>query len=152
MLKDQKELLSEFNAHKVEYVVVGGHAAIAYGVARLTKDLDILIRADEANSEAVYAALVAFGAPMASLTPSDFCENPGTVVQFGIPPNRIDILQSIAEISFEQAWRNHVDLRIDETMTVHYLSIDDLIRNKESVGRPGDLADVDELRKMRNLK
>ena len=54
MLKDQKELLAALNAHSVEYVVIGGHAAIAYGVARLTKDLDVLIRADETNSKAVY--------------------------------------------------------------------------------------------------
>ena len=152
MLKDQRELLSTFNDHNVDYVVVGGHAAIAYGVARLTKDLDVLVRADEANSSAVYAALAAFGAPMESLSPGDFHNNPNAVVQFGVPPNRIDILQGIAGVSFEQAWQNHVDLRIDETMVVHYLSIDDLIRNKELVGRPGDLADVDELRKIRDLK
>jgi hypothetical protein len=152
MLKDQKELLSAFNAHNVEYVIVGGHAAIAYGVARLTKDLDVLVRADKANSSAVYLALAAFGAPIKSLGPADFCDNPNAVVQFGVPPNRIDILQGIEGLSFEQAWQNHVDLQIDETMVVHYLSLDDLIRNKELVGRPGDLADVDELRKIRDLK
>src|ERR1700761_2525424 len=95
MLKDQKDLLSAFNAHNVEYIVVGGHAAIAYGVARLTKDLDVLIRADKENSLAVYAALAAFGAPMESLSPTDFCDDPNAVVQFGVPPNRIDILQGI---------------------------------------------------------
>ena len=145
-------MLSAFNAHNVEYVIVGGHAAIAYGVARLTKDLDVLVRADKANSSAVYLALAAFGAPIKSLGPADFCDNPNAVVQFGVPPNRIDILQGIEGLSFEQAWQNHVDLQIDETMVVHYLSLDDLIRNKELVGRPGDLADVDELRKIRDLK
>ena len=152
MLKDQKELLSVFNAHGVEYVIVGGHAAIAYGVARLTKDLDVLIRADETNSRAVYAALAEFGAPVSTMSPADFCDNPDTVVQFGVPPNRIDILQAMEGVSFDEAWAGHVDLQLDETMTVHYLSVDDLIRNKEMVGRPGDLADVDELRRIRNLK
>jgi hypothetical protein len=152
MLKDQKDLLSALNSHGVEYVVIGGHAAIAYGVARLTKDLDIFIRADEANSEAVYAALAEFGAPLTSLTPSDFRDNPNTVVQFGVPPNRIDILQSALGVTFEQAWANRVDISIDDTVIAHYLSFDDLIRNKEEVGRPGDLADVYELRKMRGLK
>ena len=41
MLKDQKELLAALNAHGVEYVVIDGHAAIAYGVARLTQDLHV---------------------------------------------------------------------------------------------------------------
>jgi hypothetical protein len=152
MLKDQKELLAALNSHGVEYMVIGGHAAIAYGVARLTKDLDVLIRADEANSKAVYAALAEFGAPIGSLSPTDFCESPTTVVQFGVPPSRVDILQGIEGISFEQAWQNRIDFQIDDTMVVHYLSLDDLIRNKELVGRPGDLADVDELRKIRDLK
>ncbi len=152
MLKDQKELLSAFNDHDVEYLVVGGHAAIAYGVARLTKDLDVLVHATEANSAAVYAALAAFGAPLESLKPTDFCGSPNSVVQFGVPPNRVDILQGIEGVSFEQAWQNHVDLQIDEAVVAHYLSLEDLIRNKELVGRPGDLADVDVLQKMRNLK
>ena len=152
MLKDQKELLSALNAHGVDYVVVGGHAAIAYGVARLTKDLDVLIRSDEATSQAVYAALADFGAPMETLSPEDFCAHPHAVIQLGVSPNRIDILQSIAGVSFEQAWRDHVDLRIEAETLAHYISLDDLIRNKELVGRPGDLADVDELLKMRGLK
>jgi hypothetical protein len=152
MLKDQKELLAALNAHSVEYVVIGGHAAIAYGVARLTKDLDVLIRADEANSKAVYSALAAFGAPMESLSPADFCESPNTVVQFGVPPNRVDILQSMLGVSFDEAWEGHVDLQVDDAVVAHYVSMNDLIRNKELVGRPGDLADVDELRRIRGLK
>ena len=87
-------MLAALNDHGVEYVVVGGHAAIAYGVARLTKDLDVLVRPDEKNSEAVYAALAAFGAPVESLGPSDFRDNPDTFsVRFC--PNRVDILQSM---------------------------------------------------------
>jgi hypothetical protein len=152
MLKDQKELLAALNAHGVEYVVIGGHAAIAYGVARLTKDLDILVRPDKENSEAVYAALAAFGAPVAGLAPADFCDNPDSIVQFGVPPNRVDILQSMAGVSFEEAWSEHIDLQIDDTVRAHYVSLEHLIRNKELVGRPGDIADVHQLRKIRDLK
>ena len=152
MLKDQKELLAALNDHGVEYVVIGGHAAIAYGVARLTKDLDILVRPDEKNSEAVYAALTAYGAPVASLGPSDFRDNPDSVIQFGVSPNRVDILQNMEGVSFDEAWGDRVDMQIDEAVTAHYVSVDHLIRNKELVGRPGDIADVEEIRKIRGLK
>ncbi len=145
-------MLAALNAHSVDYVVIGGHAAIAYGVARLTKDLDVLVRADKANSEAVYAALAAYGAPVAAMAPADFCDSPDSIVQFGVPPNRVDILQSMAGVSFEEAWNEHIDVRIDETLTAHYVSADHLIRNKELVGRPGDIADVHELRTIRGLK
>src|SRR5271156_1041639 len=128
MLKDQKELLAALNAQGVEYLVIGGHAAIAYGVARLTKDLDVLIRADEINSEAVYAALTAFGAPVESLAPADFRDSPDSILQFGISPNRVDILQSMEGVSFDEAWEDHIDLQIDETLIAHYVSVDHLIR------------------------
>lgn len=152
MLKDQKELLSAFNAHEVRYLVVGGHAAIAYGVARLTKDLDVLIEPTEQNSVAVFSALAAFGAPLGGMSSSDFRDGPRSVVQFGQPPNRIDILQSIEGISFQEAWERRVIMQIDDTLTAPYLSLEQLIQNKEQVGRLSDLADVSELKKMRDLK
>jgi hypothetical protein len=118
----------------------------------LTKDLDVLIRPDEKNSEAVYAALAAFGAPVESLGPSDFRDSPESIVQFGVPPNRVDILQGMEGVSFDEAWADHVDMQIDEAVTAHYISAEHLIRNKKLVGRPGDLADVDELRRIKGLK
>ncbi len=128
MLRDQRELLEAFNA------------------------LDIFIRSDETNSKAVYAALASFGAPMEGLSAEDFHDKVDAVMQLGVAPNRIDILQSIEGVSFAEAWRDHVDLDIEGGTLAHYLSLDALIPNKELVNRPGDLADVHELRKMRDLK
>lgn len=45
-----KELLSEFNAHRVRYLMVGGCAVSFYAEPRATKDLDILISPDLENS------------------------------------------------------------------------------------------------------
>ena len=98
MLKDQRDLLDAFNAHGVEYLVIGGHAVGAYSEPRLTKDLDILIRNTPENGDRVYRALAAFGAPVMDYGPSDFHGHEGQVIQFGVPPNRIDILQSITGV------------------------------------------------------
>jgi len=152
MLKDQKELLSVFNAHNVEYLVVGGHAAIAYGVARLTKDLDIWIRASEGNSVKVFRALAEFGAPLQGMSAADFSGDDNSVLQLGMAPNRIDILQSVSGLNFDQAWANRVDFPIDELTTAHYLSLDDLVHNKQLVSRLRDIADVDELRRMHTMR
>ena len=89
MLRDQKDLLCAFNAEDVEYPVVGGHAVNAHGVPRLTKDLDVLIRSSELNSERVFRALVRFGAPVQELTPADFRKSPGDIFQIGVEPNRM---------------------------------------------------------------
>jgi hypothetical protein len=55
--RDFRDLLAEFNAHGVEYLVVGAHALAAYGHVRATKDLDIWIRPDPPNASRVISAL-----------------------------------------------------------------------------------------------
>ena len=53
MFDDFKELLSIFNAHNVEYLIVGGYAVSFHSQPRATKDIDILIRPDAENAKAV---------------------------------------------------------------------------------------------------
>jgi hypothetical protein len=145
MAQDLKELLSALNAHHVKYLVVGGYAVGVYAEPRATKDLDIFIKADDLNSEAVFRALAAYGAPLAGYTPADFNDG-GSWFQMGQPPHRIDILQHIDSVDFDEAWANRVETVIDGEVPAHVISRDDLIRNKLHVGRPRDLLDVAELR------
>ena len=151
MLKDQKDLLSEFNANGVEYLVIGGHAVNAYGVPWMTKDLDGLIRPTPQNSRAVFLALAGFGAPLEGTTPDDLCDLE-TIVHLGVEPSRIDILQTIPGIGFEQAWSNRTVGVIDETLSAPFIFREDLITNKLASGRPQDLADVDHLRRAASAK
>jgi hypothetical protein len=145
MALDLKELLSALNEHHVKYLVVGGYAVGFYAEPRATKDLDIFIKADQQNSIAVFRALAAYGAPLAGYSPDDFNDS-GTWFQMGQPPHRIDILQQIDSIDFDEAWANRLDAMVDGEVSVHVISKDDLIRNKLHCGRPRDLLDVEELR------
>ena len=70
MSPDFKDLLSAFNAHRVEYLVVGAHALAAHGRVRATGDLDVWVRPEAENAKRVIAALTAFGAPLCSDTRS----------------------------------------------------------------------------------
>ncbi len=72
---DLRELLLAFNEHGVEYLLVGGYAVGVYAEPRATKDLDILIRPEQENSNAVYRAIAAYGAPLSDVTPADFCND-----------------------------------------------------------------------------
>src|SRR6202035_5427326 len=85
MHQDFKELLSAFNAGQVRYLIVGGYAVSFHAQPRATKDLDILIGADTENSNAVYAALAKFGAPVEGLSAKDFAE-PDNFFRMGTPP------------------------------------------------------------------
>ncbi len=144
MPADLKELLRAFQAHGVKYLVVGGYAYGVHAEPRATKDLDIFIQRDEENSVAVYRALAAYGAPVGGLSPADFRD--GSCFQIGQPPGRVDILQQIDGVTFDEAWQNRVEGFIDGEIRVAVLSRDDLIRNKLASGRDQDLLDVKKLR------
>jgi hypothetical protein len=146
MFKDQRDILVAFNAHRVKYLVVGGHAVSIHAEPRGTKDLDIFIKADEENSRAVFAALTEYGAPIAGMTSSDFNDKATTVYQMGVEPGRVDILQGIAGVGFDEAWESRVEKLIDGHTPAHVISREHLIQNKLAVGRFQDLADVEKLR------
>jgi hypothetical protein len=146
MLKDQRDILAAFNAHGVKYLVIGGHAVSIHADPRGTKDLDVFIKADEENSKAVFAALTEFGAPVGGMTPADFNDKPTTVFQMGVEPGRVDILQGIAGVQFDDAWEGRVEKLIDGKTPAHVISREHLIQNKLAVGRHQDLADVEKLR------
>ncbi len=69
---DFKELLALFNAHSVEYMIVGGYAFAFHGVPRFTGDLDILVKPDSTNAHRILGALDAFGFASVGLSSSDF--------------------------------------------------------------------------------
>lgn len=143
--EDLRQLLLAFNAHGVEYLVVGGWAVGFYSDPRSTKDIDLFIRSGVKNSEAVFRALADFGAPLAGLTPADFRDNPTSVFQLGHAPVRADILQSVDGLDFDEAWPRRLELSI-EGVPVHVVSAEDLIQNKLASGRLQDLADVEAIR------
>jgi uncharacterized nucleotidyltransferase DUF6036 len=142
---DLRELLLAFNAHGVEYLLVGGYAVGVHAEPRATKDLDIFVRPERSNSEIVYRALAAYGAPLAGVNPADFCNDPNSVFQIGQPPLRIDILQQIDGVTFDEAWPKRIEALIDD-IPVHVISAEHLIQNKLASGRLRDLADAEAVR------
>jgi hypothetical protein len=141
MNSDFEELLSIFNKNGVRYLIVGGHAVMLYTEPRYTKDLDVWIEASTENAERVYRALLAFGAPLAGLTVSDFAEE-GSFYQMGIPPARVDILMSIDGVTFAEAWPNRQESKLGNAQA-WFIGRRELIRNKRTVGRHIDLHDAE---------
>ncbi len=65
-------------------------------------------------------------------------------------PNRIDLINKIDGVQFEEAWLNkkttHIRIR-EETLPIHFIGLDQLIRNKETVKRYKDLEDLKYLKR-----
>jgi hypothetical protein len=93
----------------------------------------------------VYAALSKFGAPIEGLSAKDFAE-PDSFFRMGTPPVMVDIMPKISGVEFEEAWKRRVDVRIDDDLSVPFISREDLLVAKLSAGRAQDLIDVDALR------
>jgi hypothetical protein len=144
MNRDFIEMLSALSAAGADFLVVGAHALAVHGLPRATGDLDIWIRPSAENATRVHRALQLFGAPLTSISSDDFTQ-PDLVIQIGIVPCRIDVLTGLTGVSFEDAWSRRTELRLDD-LTVPVIGRDDLIRNKQAVGRPQDLIDVAALR------
>ncbi len=150
MTKDFKDLLRALNANAAKYLIIGGHAFGVHLEPRTTKHLDLFIRSDPENDKAVFRALVQFGAPLQGISEADFAD--GTTFQIGLPPDRIDILQRIDGVGFDEAWANRVDGNIDGEVPAPVISKDDLIRDKLASGREQDLLDVKRLRAMDRIR
>lgn len=143
MNPDFKELLLTFNAHNVEYLIVGAHALAAYGHVRATKDLDVWVKPSRENAEQVLAALSDFGAPLRDVTIDDLSKT-GTIFQIGIPPLRIDIITEIDGVKFEEAWPARFLTSLGG-VPAFVISRQHLITNKKTAARLQDLADVEKL-------
>lgn len=140
---DFRELLESFNAHNVEYVIVGGYALAFHGAPRFTGDMDVLVRPGPPNAQRVVDALATFGFASLGLAPSDF-EGQGQVIQLGVPPVRIDIVTSISGVSWEDVSERKV-LGTYGDAQVYYIGRREFIANKRAVGRQKDLADLEAL-------
>lgn len=140
---DFEDFFRLLNEHGVEYMIVGGYAVAYHGYPRFTKDIDVFYGNTRANAQRLQAALVAFGFQASSI-PLDVIEKPNAVLSIGLEPVRIDLLNAIAGVLFEEAWPNVVAGRYGDAK-VSFIGKEDLLRNKRSTGRQRDLGDVEEL-------
>ena len=132
-------------SHFAWVLLVGGYAMGAHGYPRATKDIDIWVWADRANSEKAFRALAKFGAPLGNVSRLEFSEA-GVIFQIGVPPNRIDIITDLSGVDFRTCWENRVVVAIDD-LNIPVIGRRELIVNKHASGRAQDLLDVDVLEK-----
>ncbi len=147
--QDFSDLLIELCVAHAEFLLVGGWAVILYGHVRATDDMDIFVRPSAANSERVFAALEAFGAPLQAhaVVPGHFA-NEGDAYRFGIAPLKIEVLTKISGVSFDEALQGSKTFELDGHQ-IPYIGKSALIANKKSAARHKDLADVEELERLK---
>ena len=124
-------------------MIVGGYAVGIHGHPRYTGDLDIWLLPDPENAVKVLKAVNEFGFSSLDITEADLTKE-NSIIQFGYPPLRIDLLTSIDAVHFNECYPNRKTLTIDG-LTVDFIGYADLIKNKKASGRHQDLGDVENL-------
>jgi len=143
LTQDFREFIQSLNDNDVRFLIVGGYAVAFHGHPRYTKDLDIWIWVDEKNAKNIVKALDQFGFSSLELTAADFLE-PNMVVQLGYPPNRIDLIMTLAGVEFGSCYDTRVEEEV-EGVILPFIDIESLKKNKYASGRHQDLADLENL-------
>ena len=94
--------------------MIGGFAVAVHRYPRYTKDLDVSIEISEDNAEKVAKVINDFGLSSLGLTKEDFLKE-NYVTQLGHEPVRIDILNDLDVVSFEDAWEKRKVVTMLET-------------------------------------
>jgi hypothetical protein len=140
LTRDLREFIELLNAHDVEYLLVGGWAFGFHATPRYTGDLDFFVRCDQQNAARLKQVLLEFGFTELRGFEESFLQ-PGRIIQFGLPPSRIDILTEISGVSFNDAWESRAHGEVDG-LRVAVINREHLIRNKSAAGRAKDHADL----------
>ncbi|MGD9159949.1 MAG: nucleotidyltransferase [Desulfobacteraceae bacterium] len=140
---DFKEFLKILKDNNIRYLLIGGYAVGYHGYPRATNDMDIFISNDSATARQMVSALKNFGFDIPELKEELFLKD-NNIVRMGIPPMRIEILNSISGVDFEECFQNKITENIDG-IQVNIISLEHLKTNKKASGRYKDLDDFENL-------
>lgn len=140
--RDFKDFLSLLNKNGVEYVIVGYFVLSFHGHPRATGGMDVWIRKTPDNAMKVMKALADFGFASLGITADDLLED--KVIQLGQPPVRIDLMTELDGLTPEEVWDGKEEGRFGD-VPVFFTGRETFIRNKRSLGRHRDLADLEAL-------
>jgi hypothetical protein len=124
-------------------MVIGGYAVAYHGYVRYTGDLDLFIGLSVANATNLVCALRDFGFDLPQLKPALFLQK-GRIVRLGYEPMRLEILNEIDGVRFEECYRHRRRSKVGG-LSISFIDLPHLLKNKRASGRQKDLADVEAL-------
>lgn len=141
--RDYQDFLQLLTAHDVKYVVVGGYAVIFHGYVRYTGDLDVFVALSVETAQRLTQVFREFGFNVPELAPELFL-NKGRIVRAGHEPMRLEILNEIDGVTFDECYANRIEVELGG-QKVNFIALPQLLQNKRASGRFKDMADVEAL-------
>lgn len=154
--KDIQNFVSTANKHQVRMLMVGGGAVNFHGYQRHSADVDFWIETSEENLEKLVLVFKEMGYDF-----NDFPEavkNQEQNISVKFSPAGLDlelITRFSVNKSFEEAFNEAEEVHLKNGNLIlkwRVLSLNDLITSKIKSGRPKDLMDISELKKVNSLR
>jgi hypothetical protein len=164
-VRSVETIVKSLNHAGVKYLIVGGVAVVAHGYERLTKDLDLVIGLERENIIRGLRALMKIGYHMPiPVTPEDFADK-AKRAQWRKSKNMI-----VLKLWSDTHRRTPVDVFVYEpfdfdaeyaaakhekvmpNVKAPVVSLKTLLKMKRAAGRPQDLADIVDLKRIGKLK
>lgn len=133
--------LKVLSKNHVKFMIVGGQAAIYYGVRRGTGDLDILIEPTIENGQRLLQAFKELGLEVDEIKPSEF--EGQLFLGLGFEPDAVDIFTITPGIEFKSSY-HRANVILDRDLSLKIISLEDLIKNKENLNREDEKGKLDE--------
>lgn len=163
-LADIEAILRALNGAEVRYLIVGGLAVVAHGYLRFTQDIDIVLSLERDNVLRAMNALNAIGyRPLVPVDASQFADekirrawqNEKNMIVFQMmnldrPSTRLDLFVT-EPFDFKTEYAS-AEQREVGGISAPVLRMETLIVMKEQAGRPKDLGDAGELKKLLDIR
>ncbi len=157
-MADLESLLDRLLTHSVDFVIIGGFAAMAHGSSLLTQDLDICLPFEKSNLGKLAAAIqdldprhrMAPSRPLVNLVPKELAtyHNLYLDTKFG----QLDCLSQVEGLGiYKVVFQKSVPISL-KGGTCRILSLDALIESKEALGRDRDREAALQLRAIREKR
>ncbi|MDQ6820106.1 MAG: hypothetical protein M3076_07185 [Actinomycetota bacterium] len=156
---DPQRILEVLARHQVQYVVIGGYAAVLAGVDVVTRDIDITPATDEANLQRLADALselhaairVRIGEPPVPLPADPRLLARAEIWNLTTDAGDLDVTtRPSGTTGYDDlaggAYRQPL---ADSGLHIAIASLEDIIRSKTAAGRAKDLATLPQLRAAR---
>lgn len=150
------KIAEEFKKNKVQYAVVGGFALALHGLVRSTIDIDFIIKLDLKNLQNAEESLKNLG--LTSRLPiraqdifkmrKEYIENRNLIAwSFVNPKNPIEQVDIIITTDVNELETEHFSLAGQK---ISVISLSSLIKMKTAAGRPQDLVDLENIKRLLN--
>jgi len=146
LIREFGALIDALHREDVEYAVCGGIAVTIHGYVRTTKDIDLLIRREDADRAVQLAAQIGFLDDSGSLSFEAGTRRERTVRRVVKTEGRDVLMLDLLLVSaiLEPVWQSRTQVEW-EGRHVSIVSRDGLARMKTLAGRDQDLTDLKQL-------